>query len=529
MSNSSPDQIAMQSLDSLCHSLFPPDSPGAAVGVLMGDLRYAKGFGLANLAERIAFTPKTSFRACSISKQFVCLLVLQLEREGKINLDAHPSKYVAALEAFPASLTVRHLCQNRSGLLDYWCVAMLTGAKAESVFTLADGAALIQSLHAPMFAPGDQYCYSNGNWRILEWIIESVTDRKLPELLADRMFTPAGMKDTGWGIDTSQSLSGGSRGYRRLDGQNSTGWEEELTRICWSGDAALITTLDDFLNWEIAMLAGKLPCSERLGEAMPHPDRSRGSYAYGINAWARDGRWMLWHSGALRGWRMVHMRFPQERATVVVMMNRTENPTPYALKILQCVGLKTTWDEVDERPGTGEETSSPAGNYFSEKLGLLAELSGGTGKITLDLGAEAVPLLRTSDRTMANASGFYHIEHRHDVIAIHARALGWRDLFERIPPGDGRRLLAGRQFHSALLDATINFSADGSALAITGPNGTSDRYAVRSLGEGFAAFDCTRALDETPPGRFTIRVRDGGARIEVSCFTARGMTFVRAG
>ncbi|MEP7155801.1 MAG: serine hydrolase, partial [Betaproteobacteria bacterium] len=523
---------SFDSLDSLCHSFFPPDSPGAAVGILKGALRYAKGFGLANLAERIPFTPQTPFRACSVSKQFVCLLVLQLEREGKINLDAHPSTYVAALHAFPASLTVRHLCQNRSGLLDYWCVAMLTGAKAESVFTLADGAALIQSLHAPMYEAGSQYCYSNGNWRILEWIIESVTERKLPDLLAERMFALTGMKDSGWGVDTSQVLPGNARGYRRRsNAQDGNIWEEEVTRACWSGDAALITTLDDFLNWERAMLAGTLPCSERLREAMPHPDRSRGSYAYGINAWEKDGRWMLWHSGALRGWRMVHMRFPQERASVVVMMNRTENPMPCALKILQCAELKTTWDEVSESPCTGGENETfdrvLAGNYFSEKLGLLAEMSSTSGKITMDLGAEAAPMLRTGERTMANASGFYHVEHRHNVLAIHARQFGWRDLFLRIATGEGRRLLAGRQFHNALLSATMIFSADGTALTINGPHGESDRHAVRSLGDGFAAFDCTRALDETPPGRFTIRVRDDGARIDVGCFMARDLIFNR--
>ena len=116
-------------LDRLCSSLFGPDEPGAAIGILgPGGFRYAKGVGLANLEQGIGFSPQTAFRACSITKQFVCLLVRQLEQEGKIALDAHPSRYVPALTAFPATLTVRHLCQNRSGLLDYWCAAMLTGA-----------------------------------------------------------------------------------------------------------------------------------------------------------------------------------------------------------------------------------------------------------------------------------------------------------------------------------------------------------------------------------------------------------------
>jgi D-aminopeptidase len=113
------------------------------------------------------FPSPRRFRACSISKQFVCLLVRQFEQERLIDLDAHPGRYLDALSSFPPTLTVRHLCQNRSGLLDYWCVAMLTGARAESRFTLQQGEELIQSLREPMFSPGAQYSYSNGNWRIL--------------------------------------------------------------------------------------------------------------------------------------------------------------------------------------------------------------------------------------------------------------------------------------------------------------------------------------------------------------------------
>ena len=523
----------LNTLDTLCHGLFPAGDPGAAVGVIAFDkggdsLRYARGFGLANLAKKIAFTPQTPFRACSISKQFVCLLVLQLEREGKIDLGAHPSAYLPLLKTFHPATTVRHLCQNRSGLRDYWCTAMLTGARAESRFTLDDGAALIVSLAEPMFAPGTQYSYSNGNWRILEWIINAVTGQTLPDLLTRRLFLPAGMRNTGWACDTSLVLPGNVRGYRRV-GET---WEEEITRACWSGDAALVTTLDDFLLWEGAMLARTLPCSAQLGEAMPNPDGSVGSYAFGINAWQRDGRWMLWHSGALRGWRMVHLRFPQDRTSIVVMMNRTENPMPHTLKIAACLDLPTTWDPVRAIPAAGEAAlplpHPPGGIYYSENLGLLAEIVADAGETRLNLGAEAVDMLRTGPSTMANSSGFYRLEHRQDSIALHARQFGWRDIFTRVPPGNGCERLAGRRFENALLKSALIFSADGSTVHITGPCGESDTCPVRSLGRDFAAFDCLRAIDETPPGRFTIHVIDEGGRIEVGCFMARRIIFTRA-
>ncbi len=513
----------MKSLDALCESLFPADAPGAAIGVLLPEgFRYARGFGLANLETKSAFTPQTSFRACSISKQFVGLLVRQLEREGRLDLDSHPSRYVPSLAGFADNLSLRHLSQNRSGLPDYWCAAMLMGAKAESSFSLEQGAGLIRALAEPMFSPGSQNSYSNGNWRLLEWIIESVTGRALPELLAERVFAPLGMSGSGWGCDTSLALEGNPRGYRR----HNSRWEEEITRACWSGDAALTSTLDDLLAWEAAMLypdTGTLPCAGTLAEALPHANGDPGCYAYGINAWSRDGRSMHWHSGALRGWRMVQMRFPQDRASIVVMINRTENPSPYAMKIAECIGVDTTWDVVTAQPAPAAHRIG--GVYYSTALGLLAEIRDEDDQVTLELGSDAVPLLWTGGRTLANAAGFYRVEQQESAIEIHARQFGWRDSFARLPFRDDRMRLAGKRFRCALLKSTVTVSADGASVRIHGPCGESDDYPLRALAESFVAFDCLRALDELPPGRFTVLLGADGRSIEIGCFLARRFIF----
>ena len=464
------------------------------------------------------------FRACSISKQFVCLLIRQLEQEGRITLDSHPSAYLPALAGFPSSLTIHHLCQNRSGLRDYWCIAMLTGAKAESHYSLEDGASLIRSLSEPMFAPGQQYSYSNGNWRILEWIIESITCRTVPDLLAERVFGPLGMSSSGWGSDTSLELRGNPRGYRA----NDAGWEEEITRACWSADAALVTTMTDYLRWEAAMLKAdthSLPASDSLGEAMAHADGQRGSYAFGINAWKQGKRWMHWHSGALRGWRMVQMRFPQDKIAIVVMLNRTENPMPVALKIAECIGVKTTWDEVVAQPVSTLRNIGSA--YYSVALDLLAELRDVEGSISLSLGGEFVPLVWTRDNALANASGFCSVICSDAALDIHERQFGWRGWFKRLHQRDDRACLGGMRFRSALLGSTIAFADDGCTLHICGPAGQSDVFAVRPVGEGMVAFDCDRALDETPPGRFTVRINEDRQSIVVGCYLARGLAFVK--
>ena len=513
-------------LDQVCEALFDPAEPGAAVGVLAaGGFRYARGFGLANLAQQIPFTAKSRFRACSISKQFVCLLVRQFEQERLIDLDAHPGRYLDALSSFPPTLTVRHLCQNRSGLLDYWCVAMLTGARAESRFTLQQGEELIQSLREPMFSPGAQYSYSNGNWRILEWIIEAISGSTLPALLEARIFAPLGMQDTGWGSDTSLPLADGTTGYWQCGG-----WQEEITRICWSGDAALVTTLDDLLKWEAAMLQPdlrRLPMADRLDQALPHPDGSRGSYAFGINVWREGNRWMQWHGGALRGWRMSQFRFPQDQVAIVVMMNRTENPTPHALRIAREIGIQPTWD--DNHAATPASPPKLGGVYRCAALGLVAEIATNSRGITLDLGGEALLLVWTGPTSLASTNGFFQLTVTAGGVHLHARHFGWHGEFVALPLRDDRLRLAAARFCHDGLGSTMRFSADGRSLTIEGAAGVSDAYPLRTLAAGVFAYHCNRALDEVPPGRFTLCLSDDLQHLDVSCLIARGLRYRRLG
>ena len=71
----------------------------------------------------------------------------------------------------------------------------------------------------------------------------------------------------------------------------------------------------------------------------------------------------------------------------------------------------------------------------------------------------------------------------------------------------------------------LAFAADGTSVCVQGSAGESDEYAVRPLAEGFLAFDCLRALDELPPGRFSVRLLPDD-QLEVGCFLARGLRFL---
>src|SRR5271168_3128501 len=137
-------------LDRLLEAL-PRDypGPGGAVAVLReGEVLVRHAWGFANAERRIAFTPRTLFRMCSVTKQFTCALVLDAFPDPTV-LDADVAARLPRLEqAAPGAL---HLANNQSGLRDYWAVAMLHGAPAEAPFGEPEAARVIAEARTLQF------------------------------------------------------------------------------------------------------------------------------------------------------------------------------------------------------------------------------------------------------------------------------------------------------------------------------------------------------------------------------------------
>src|SRR4029077_20742010 len=165
--------------------------PGGAVAVLRdGEVLVRHAWGWANTDRHIAFTPRTLFRMCSITKQFTCGLVLDAFPDPSVLDDDVRARLTLLEEAAPSVL---HLCHNQSGLRDYWAVAMLHGAAAEAPFGEIEAARVMAGTRQLPFAPGSRYSYCNQNFRILSDILQERTGRSFAELLRSCFFEPAGM------------------------------------------------------------------------------------------------------------------------------------------------------------------------------------------------------------------------------------------------------------------------------------------------------------------------------------------------
>lgn len=172
-------------------------------------------------------TAETRMPICSISKQFTCGVLLDAVGEPEL-LDDALAVYLDKFEEERPS--IRDLCNNQSGLRDYWALTVLCGADPEAVCLPEQAQSLLRRLKTTHFEPGSHYSYCNGNFRILADLIEGHTGRSLVELLSEHIFRPAGMKTAELIPDTA--LFNECTGY---EGDTFRGFLPATNRLHWMG------------------------------------------------------------------------------------------------------------------------------------------------------------------------------------------------------------------------------------------------------------------------------------------------------
>jgi len=156
---------------------------GAVVIRDAGGIRFAEGFGLADPFSNRPFTPDTPVDSASLAKPVTAAVVLQLARDGKLDLDAPVRRY---LRDYPQeSATVRHLLTHSAGLLLEDEVEPLDGKTNEAILK-----ELAARKRPPMFSPGSGFAYCNTCYMTLALLTEKVTGTSYLALARDLVALP---------------------------------------------------------------------------------------------------------------------------------------------------------------------------------------------------------------------------------------------------------------------------------------------------------------------------------------------------
>jgi len=200
------EEMALAALAPAIEALtLPHEAAGLLSGIVLvsrGDqVLYEGAYGHANWELAHPVGPATRFGVASIAKPMTEILVRLLAAEGALELDAPVDTY---LEGFPTGPdggrpTVAQLLAHRGGIPH-----RVTEPWEESRSLLAaDMVARIQ-VAGLLFEPGTDRLYSSAGYTALARVVELLTGRSFHDVLAERVFDPAGMRSASG--ETGQAL-----------------------------------------------------------------------------------------------------------------------------------------------------------------------------------------------------------------------------------------------------------------------------------------------------------------------------------
>jgi CubicO group peptidase (beta-lactamase class C family) len=299
--------------------------PGAVIAIARrGKLVAFDAYGWSDKAAGVAMTTDTIFNIASMTKPMTTVGALMLYEQGKILIDDPLSKYfpkfanmrVAArdngeptAETVPANrqITIQDLMRHTSGLIyggrgTTLVHKMYPGGSVDAVRDY-DGPAFLDKLASLplLYQPATVWDYGFG-LDVMGLTIEKISGQSLGQYLQANLFTPLGMKDTGFSVSADKAV----RYARPLPADPDTGKPQarspELTQPikfeCGGGCAA--STASDYLRFAMMLMnrgrAGEARLlgpktvdymlSDQLGPSIKNlvgnADPTRADYGFGL-------------------------------------------------------------------------------------------------------------------------------------------------------------------------------------------------------------------------------------------------------
>ena len=319
--------------------------PGLAMAIVQdGKVISMKGYGRTGGPGYSPVGTDTVFRLASLSKGFAATISSELVAEGAMDFD---SPIVNQLPAFKLrnyasanKVTVRDVLSHRVGLTRNTYDRDL---ESDQPYPL-----LAEKLStAPMACdPGECYAYQNIAFSLIGDLVFAATGDFYSHQVEKKIFHPLGMYSSTYGREALENSTSWARPHVRGKG----GWTPVRPKQTYSRvppAAGVNSSIHDMALWLNAQL-GHRPdvLTQPMLDAVHTPqvstpgelrgsgwrrDRLRGAwYAMGFRVFDYSGHTMVFHGGAVQGYRGLIAFLPREDVGIVVLWN-SESAAPSGL------------------------------------------------------------------------------------------------------------------------------------------------------------------------------------------------------
>ena len=272
-----------------------------------------KAYGFANLEWSIPNTPTTKFRLGSLTKQFTSASIFLLQERGKLKIDDPVKKYVPDAPATWDKITIYNLLTHTSGIPsftsfpDYHSSEAIPATPEQLVARFRD---------KPLeFQPSEKWNYSNSGYVLLGYLIEKISGQSYEKFLQENIFTPLGMKNTGYDSNSEIIVH---RAYGYTPGKVSVENAGYIDMTIPFSAGALYSTTEDLLRWEQGLFGGKIISAASLTK-MTTPFLN--DYACGVFVHVDDGHKVIDHGGGIEGFNTQLSYYPDDKLTIIALGN----------------------------------------------------------------------------------------------------------------------------------------------------------------------------------------------------------------
>lgn len=309
--------------------------PGVTVGFSQGDVEWVKGYGYADLENRVPATARSSYRLASVTKPMTAVAVLQLAEQGKIDLDAPVQTYVPYFPVKPFTVTVRQLLGHLGGIDAY------RNSQAEQHFKehkdTRQSIAVFEQFDL-VAEPGTRFRYTSYGYNLLGAVIEGASGESYGGYMRRHVWGPLGMDATVLD-DPDAVIAHRVRGYR-LAGTalKNSEFVDISSRFSAGGTRA---SVPDMLAFGRGVHEGKILSAASVA-AMVQPMATRAGrlthYGMGWEILPTGGRYAIAHSGQQPETVTYLYSFPSRKLTLAVASNLERvNPEAFVQHLFEVV------------------------------------------------------------------------------------------------------------------------------------------------------------------------------------------------
>jgi len=309
--------------------------PGLALAIVQnGRILSARGFGVTDISNPQPVDAHTVFRLASLSKAFAATTAGLLVNDGTLRWDSKVTDYVPGFQlATPEAtnrLTVADVLSHRVGL-PY-------NAYDRDVEANADYYTLTRKLAtAPLKCePGDCYAYQNVAFSLIGDVVYAASGNFYEQTVERRIFKPLGMNDASLGLAGIQASSRWAHPHVR----SRNGWVSLMpkpTYYRFAPAAGVNASASDMAQWLLAhtghrpdVLPAPLlatlhaPLVNTPGEMRSGWRRERldsAGYALGWRVFDYSGHTVVFHAGAVQGYRGLVALLPERDLGIAILWN----------------------------------------------------------------------------------------------------------------------------------------------------------------------------------------------------------------